>query len=325
MEENDGYDAAARQLRGGRAQRRRAAPVRRVRGDRAVQLPGGARRSNMAGAALIAGNTVVLQAVGGDALDRARSSARSRATPGCPPGVFNLVHGGPDTGRALVERRRGRRGLHRLGRGRPRDRPDAAGRAVRAPGAHRDGRQEPGDRDRQRRPRRGRRGRGARRPSGSRARSAAPARGRSWSTRCTTSSSSGSPPARPALSLGDPSDRDAFVGPGDQRGERGALRGAPSAAAARDGQRGRGRRARRTCPGHFVEPTVVAGLPRGHRARARRAVPAVRDRHARGLVRRGARRGQRARVRAHRRDLHARTSSEKERFLDDDRGRAWST
>ena len=48
----------------------------------------------MAAAALIAGNTVVLQALRGDAVDRARSSPRSSRAAELPPGVFNLVHGG---------------------------------------------------------------------------------------------------------------------------------------------------------------------------------------------------------------------------------------
>ena len=64
------------------------------------------------------------------------------------------------------------------------------------------------------------------------------------------------------LALGDASDRDAFVGPvinesSVERYERAV------AAAERDGQVPAGG-ARPDLPGHFVEPTVVAGLPHGH-------------------------------------------------------------
>ena len=64
------------------------------------------------------------------------------------------------------------------------------------------------------------------------------------------------------LPLGDPSDRDAFVGPvinerSVERYERAV------SAAERDGRVAAGG-ARPDLPGHFVEPTVVAGLPHGH-------------------------------------------------------------
>ena len=64
------------------------------------------------------------------------------------------------------------------------------------------------------------------------------------------------------LRLGDPSDRDAFVGPviNESSVERYTQ---AVAAAERDGRVAAGG-ARPDLPGHFVEPTVVAGLPHGH-------------------------------------------------------------
>ena len=188
--------APARELRGGRAQRRSPAALRRVRGDLALQLPrraldqhglGGADRGQHRG----------VQALRGDALDRChpgrdragRGAARRRLQPGARR-CGNRSRAG--------RRRRGRRGLHRLGGGWAGDRPGDAGGSLRPPRPHRDGRQEPGDRDRERGSGQGGGGRGARRPSGCRARSAAPARARSWRTRCTTSSWSAWPPSAPA-------------------------------------------------------------------------------------------------------------------------------
>ncbi len=56
----------------------------------------------MASAALIAGNTVVLKPSEESPGTGAILAEIARAA-GLPPGVFNLVHGGPATGRALVE------------------------------------------------------------------------------------------------------------------------------------------------------------------------------------------------------------------------------
>ena len=56
----------------------------------------------MASSALIAGNTVVLKPSEETPRTGALLGEIVRAA-GLPPGVFNLVHGGPDTGRALVE------------------------------------------------------------------------------------------------------------------------------------------------------------------------------------------------------------------------------
>jgi 1-pyrroline-5-carboxylate dehydrogenase len=57
---------------------------------------------NMLGAALIAGNTVVLKPSEETPWSGAILGQIARDA-GLPPGVFNLVHGGPATGRALVE------------------------------------------------------------------------------------------------------------------------------------------------------------------------------------------------------------------------------
>lgn len=58
--------------------------------------------TGMAAAALIAGNTVVVKP-SEEAPWTASSLAEAMCAAGLPEGVFNLVHGGPDTGRALVE------------------------------------------------------------------------------------------------------------------------------------------------------------------------------------------------------------------------------
>ena len=117
---------------------------------------------NMAGAALIAGNTVVLKPSEETPWTGAILGEIGRSA-GLPAGVLNVIHGGPETGAALVAAAVDGvafTGSAEVGRG---DRAQAAGGPVRAPGADRDGREEPGDRDRPRRPRQGGRGRRARR------------------------------------------------------------------------------------------------------------------------------------------------------------------
>ena len=82
-----------------------------------------------------------------------RASWRPR--PGCPRASSTSCTATTATGRALVAAGDRRRRVHRLGRGRPRDRARAARAAAAArPLDRRDGRQEPGDRDDARRPRR---------------------------------------------------------------------------------------------------------------------------------------------------------------------------
>ena len=99
------------------------------------------------------------------------------------------------------------------------------------------------------------------------------------------------------LPLGDPADRASFVGPVVNAAERRPLRGRRRHRAPR---RGRGRRRRTT--------RSARALRRAHRrlrpparpsAGARRALPAVRHGHPGRLARRGAGRGQRAGLRAH--------------------------
>jgi 1-pyrroline-5-carboxylate dehydrogenase len=64
------------------------------------------------------------------------------------------------------------------------------------------------------------------------------------------------------LALGDPSDRDAFVGPVINEGS--VERFERAVAAAESEGRVAAGGARPDLPGHFVEPTVVADLPQGH-------------------------------------------------------------
>jgi 1-pyrroline-5-carboxylate dehydrogenase len=59
---------------------------------------------NMAAPALIAGNTVVVKP-SEEAPWTGALFAEAIAAAGLPPGVFNLIHGGPDSGRELVEAR----------------------------------------------------------------------------------------------------------------------------------------------------------------------------------------------------------------------------
>ena len=141
-------DRGARRVRGparhalaGRAQPQRPAPVRRVRGHRAVQLPGRARDRHERGGArrrqhrrdqALRARAVVRRA--------RRRHVRSGRAPGGRRERRPRRAG--DRHRARHERdRRGR--LHRLGRGRPRARPQLPGGRVRTPGHRRDGRQDP--------------------------------------------------------------------------------------------------------------------------------------------------------------------------------------
>ena len=146
----------------------------------------------MAASALIAGNTVVFKP-SEETPWTGRDPRRDRRAAELPPGRLQPRARRRDDGPRPRRRARRRRRLHRLGRGRARDRAQDAGGPLRAAGPHRDGRQEPGDRHRQRRPRQGRRGRGPRRLRPRRAevqRVLARDRGRPTST---TPSSSASP------------------------------------------------------------------------------------------------------------------------------------
>ena len=111
--------------------------------------------TGMSAGALVAGNTVVVKPSEQTPLSGALVG-EAFAAAGLPDGVVVARARRPgDRPRARRGRDRRRR-VHRLGRGRAGARPALPGGPLRAPGDHRDGRQEPGDRDRQRRPRRGR-------------------------------------------------------------------------------------------------------------------------------------------------------------------------
>ena len=291
MEENEGYTQPLNSFVEGERNVDVLRPVRRVRRDRAVQLPRravgghvrlGADRRQHGG----------LQAVRGVARDRRGCSPRSCRRPGFRPVPSTSCTAGPDTGRALVDApvdgvaftgsaEVGREIARKMQEG-PYARPaltEMGGKnpAIVTASADMDAAAE-----------------GV-------ARSAFGLSGQKCSA-CSRAIVVDSVhdefverlAARAAeLALGDPSDREAFVGPVINEGSVERFERAV-AAAEREGRVAAGG-ARPDLPGHFVEPTVVAGSPARARARARRAVPAVRDGHARGLVRRGARRGERAR------------------------------
>ena len=207
-----------------------------------------------------------VQAVRGDARRRARRSARSCSAAGLPAGVVQP---------------RARRAGHRAARSWTRDVDGVAftgsaevGREIARklqdgpyarPGAHRDGRQEPGDRHRERRPRRRGRGRRALRLRPRRARSAAPARARSSSDSVHDEFVERlAARARRAARSATRATAAMFVGPVINEAQRGratrraVARGARATGASPPAAGGP------TCPGHFVEPTVVADLPHGH-------------------------------------------------------------
>ena len=102
------------------------------------------------------------------------------------------------------------------------------------------------------------------------------------------------------LPLGDPSDRDAFLGPVVNAASVARFASAVKTARTKGAIVAGGGRPDR--PGNFVEPTVVTDLPRGHRLE-RDELFLVRDGHACALLRGGDRRGQRAGVRADRRGV----------------------
>jgi 1-pyrroline-5-carboxylate dehydrogenase len=101
MEENDGYTAPLNSYVEGE----RNVDVLRPYGVFGVIAPFNfpvALSIGMAGSALIAGNTVVFKP-SEESPSTGAALAEIMTAAGLPPGVFNLVHGGPDTGRALVD------------------------------------------------------------------------------------------------------------------------------------------------------------------------------------------------------------------------------
>ena len=259
MEENDGYTQPLNSFVEGE----RNVDVLRPYGVFAVIAPFNfpvALSMGMAGSALIAGNTVVFKPSEETPAAGAVLGEIVRAA-GLPPGAFNLVHGGPDTGRALVdadvdgvaftgsaevgreiarklhEGRYARPALTEMGGKNPAIVTDSADLDAAAEGV---------------------------------ARSAFGLSGQKCSA-CSRAIVLDSvhdefveklAARAEELQLGDPSDRDAFVGPvinegSVERYERSV------AAAERDGRVAAGG-GTPDLPGHFVEPTVVADLPKGH-------------------------------------------------------------
>ena len=259
MEENEGYTRALNSFVEGE----RNVDVLRPYGVFAVIAPFNfpvALSVGMFSSALIAGNTVVFKPSEETPATGAVVGEIAQAA-GLPAGAFNLVHGGPDTGRALVDARVdgvaftgsaevGREIARKMGEG-PYTRPaltEMGGKnpAIVTASADIDAAAE------------------------GIARSAFGLSGQKCSA-CSRAIVLDSVhdefverlAARAAeLALGDPSDREAFVGPVINEGSVERFRQAVAAA------EGEGRvaagGARPDLPGHFVEPTVVAYLPRGH-------------------------------------------------------------
>ena len=257
MEENEGYTRAMNSF----VESERNVDVLRPYGAFAVIAPFNfpvALAINMSGAALIAGNTVVLK----PSEETAWTGALlGEVMAGLPAGVFNLVQGGPDTGRALVES-------------------DVAGVAF-------TGSAEVG-REIARRMQDGPFARPALTEMGGKnpaivtasadlaaaaegvAKSAFGLSGQKCSA-CSRAIVDGGvhdefverlAGEAAGLALGDPGDREAFLGPvinagGVERFERAVDAGRREGEVAAGG-------GKPELPGYFVEPTVVAGLPRGH-------------------------------------------------------------
>ena len=259
MEENEGYTQPLNSFVDGE----RNVDVLRPYGVFGVIAPFNfpvALSVGMFGSALIAGNTVVFKP-SEESPSTGAALAEIVQTAGLPAGAFNLVHGGPDTGRALV---------------------DASVDGVAFTGSAEVGREIA------RKMQEGAYARPALTEMGGKnpaivtasadvdaaaegvARSAFGLSGQKCSA-CSRAIVVDSVhdefverlAARAAeLALGDPSEREAFVGPVINEGSMERFRQAV-AAAERDGRVAAGG-ALPDLPGHFVEPTVVAGLPLGH-------------------------------------------------------------
>ena len=111
MEENEGYTQPLNSFVEGE----RNIDVLRPYGVFAVIAPFNfpvALSVGMSSSALIAGNAVVLKP-SEESPSTGAALAEIVVAAGLPAGAFNLVHGGPDTGRAARRRRRRRRRVHR--------------------------------------------------------------------------------------------------------------------------------------------------------------------------------------------------------------------
>jgi 1-pyrroline-5-carboxylate dehydrogenase len=216
--------------------------------------------TGMAASALIAGNTAVFKPSEETPATGAALGAAMRDA-GLPGGVFNLVHGGPDTGRALVDAdvdgiaftgsaEVGREIARKLHDG-PYARPALTEMGGKNPAIV----TESADVDA---------------AAEGVARSAFGLSGQKCSA-CSRAIVADAVYERfvdslaartRELSLGDPSDREMFVGPVINEGAVERYERAVEAAR-RDGRVAAGG-GRPDLPGHYVEPTVVADLPHGH-------------------------------------------------------------
>ena len=275
---------------------------------------------NMAGAALIAGNTVVLKPSEETPWTGAILGQIARAA-GLPPGVFNVVHGGPATGRALVGANVDGvafTGSAEVGRWIARTLQDGP---YARPALTEMGGKNPAivtaaaDLDK---------------AAEGVARAAFGLSGQKCSA-CSRAIVVDSvhdefverlAVQAEALRVGDPAERDMFLGPVVNEASVARFEAAV-AAARRDGRIAAG--GERAGQGRSLRPADRRRRPAaGPRARARRALPPVRHGRASGLARRGDRRGELARLRPDRRHLLARTRPRKSASSTRSR-RAWST
>ena len=267
MEDNDGYDHPMGNLGDATVHTR---SVLRPHGVFAVISPFNfpmALATGPTGAALIAGNTVVLKPSSASPLSSV-NLMMAYIEAGVPKGVDQPRHGPGRDGRPGAPGPPGHRRhrVHRLVRGR-----DAAVplvlEGVAATDHRRDGRQEPGDRARAT-PTSRRRPRGScAAPSASAGRSARRTRGSTSSGRSTTSSSACWSRRPRRSTIGDPLVRPNWMGPIiDQRAV--DRHQAAVAEARRDGTvftGGEHLTDGDLARGFYVEPTVVGGLPTSHR------------------------------------------------------------
>jgi 1-pyrroline-5-carboxylate dehydrogenase len=259
MEENDGYTRPLNSFVEGE----RNIDVLRPYGVFGVIAPFNfpvALSVGMFSSALIAGNTVVFKP-SEESPSTGAALAEIVRDAGVPAGAFNLVHGGPDTGRALVDAavdgvaftgsaEVGREIARKMQQG-PYARPaltEMGGKnpAIVTASADVDAAAE-----------------GVARSAFGLSGQKCSACSRAIVVDAVHDEFVERLASRAAeLRLGDPSDREAFVGPVINEGSVERFERAV-AAAERDGHVAAGG-ARPDLPGHFVEPTVVAGLPQGH-------------------------------------------------------------